>query len=115
MDPVAEIVDTWLLEDELLPRKERRNAVGIYRQLKDEHGFEGSERTVREYVRNPRKELLKEEAEPIPYVVSCRLELRGEGTADKILDSKRDRRVSVMYSREERMKAIELYMKYDKC
>jgi pantothenate synthetase len=68
MDPVAEIVDTWLLEDELLPRKERRSAVVIYRQLKDEHGFEDSERTVREYVRNRRKELLKEEAEPIPYV-----------------------------------------------
>ena len=47
MDPVADIVDTWLLEDQLLPRKDRRNAAAIYRELRDEHSFEGSERTVR--------------------------------------------------------------------
>lgn len=35
------------------------------------------------------------------------------GDADKILDSKRDRRLSV-YSKEKRMRAIELYIKYDK-
>jgi len=68
MDPVADIVDTWLLEDQLLPRKDRRNAAAIYRELRDEHSFEGSERTVREYVRNRRKELLKEEPEPTAYV-----------------------------------------------
>ena len=33
--------------------------------------------------------------------------------ADKILDSKRDRRMS-MYSREDRMRAMELCFKYDK-
>ncbi|MHC1762602.1 MAG: hypothetical protein AB9917_24380 [Negativicutes bacterium] len=38
---------------------------------------------------------------------------RQRGDADKILDSKRDRRMP-MYSREKRMKAIELYIKYDK-
>ena len=35
------------------------------------------------------------------------------GGADKTLDSKGDRRLS-MYSREQRMKAIELYIKYGK-
>jgi len=34
MDPVVEIVDTWLLEDRLLPRKDRRNAVAIFKKLK---------------------------------------------------------------------------------
>lgn len=56
--PVAEIVDTWLLEDRLLPRKLRRNAAAIFRQLKRDHGFTGGERTVRAYVSYRRAELL---------------------------------------------------------
>ena len=59
MDPVADIIDTWLLEDRLLPRKDRRNAAGIYRELRDDHGFRGGERTVREYVQKRRGELFK--------------------------------------------------------
>src|SRR5690606_33500170 len=47
MDAVADVVDTWLLEDRLLPRKERRDAAGIYRGLVKECGFAGGERTVR--------------------------------------------------------------------
>lgn len=61
MDAVAEIVDTWLLEDQLLPRKERRNAAVIYRQLVSEHDFTGGERTVREYVSKRKNELLQRE------------------------------------------------------
>ena len=59
MDPVAETVDTWLLEDRLLPRKDRRNAAAIYRELRDAHGFKGGERTVREYIQRRRGELFK--------------------------------------------------------
>ncbi|TDA70244.1 MAG: hypothetical protein D9V47_02465 [Clostridia bacterium] len=50
MDPVAEVIDMWLMEDRLKPRKERRTAAAIYRQLKDQYNFTGSERTVRHYV-----------------------------------------------------------------
>ena len=57
MDPVAEIVDMWLLEDILKPRKERRSAAAVYAQLRKEYGFSGSPRTVRAYVSQRRKEL----------------------------------------------------------
>jgi len=57
MGPFAEIVDTWLMEDMLKPRKERRTAAAIYRQLRQEYGFKGSERTVRAYVSRRKKEL----------------------------------------------------------
>ncbi len=33
MGPIAEIVDTWLPEDRLLPRKDRRNAATIFKKL----------------------------------------------------------------------------------
>jgi hypothetical protein len=33
MEPFIEIIDVWLLEDLLKPRKERRTATGIYHQL----------------------------------------------------------------------------------
>ena len=59
MDPVAEIVDTWLLEDRLLPRKDRRNAVAVFKKLQEDHGFKGGERTVRDYIQRRRGELFK--------------------------------------------------------
>lgn len=66
MDPVAEVVDTWLLEDQLLRRKQRRNAMTIYELLRRDHGFEGSARTVRNYVQHRRAELLGRKT--MPYV-----------------------------------------------
>lgn len=35
----AHIADMWLMEDMLNPRKERRTAAAIYRQLKEEYGY----------------------------------------------------------------------------
>jgi len=63
MEPYAETVDVWLLEDMLLPRKERRTAAAIYKQLKEKHGFEGSERTTRYYVSQRKKELRVQQEE----------------------------------------------------
>lgn len=63
MGPYAETVDVWLLEDMLLPRKERRTAAAIYKQLKEKHDFEGSERTVRYYVSQRKKELRVQQEE----------------------------------------------------
>lgn len=57
MEPYADIVDIWIMEDMLKPRKERRTAVAIYNQLKSNHNFEGSGRTVRYYVSQRKKEL----------------------------------------------------------
>ena len=63
MDPVAEVVDIWLLEDMLKPRKDRRSAAAIYAQLTAEYGFSGSCRTVRAYISRRRKELHTEDQE----------------------------------------------------
>jgi len=57
MEPFIDIVDTWLMEDMLKPRKERRTAASIHRQLVKEHDFQGSDRTVRAYVSRRKKEL----------------------------------------------------------
>ena len=63
LEPYVETIDVWLLEDRLLPRKDRRTAKAIWKQLSDKHGFEGSERTVRSYVAYRKRELKLEEQE----------------------------------------------------
>ena len=60
MDPVKHIVDEWLLEDFKQKKKFRRTAKRIWEQLKEEFGFKGSDRTVRDYVSKRKKELLNE-------------------------------------------------------
>lgn len=61
MEPYKEVIDLWLMEDALRPRKERRKASKIYKQLVDEKGFTGSERTVRDYVSKRKKTLAQTE------------------------------------------------------
>ncbi len=51
MDPVAEIVESWLRADEKAPRKQRHTARRIWKRLRQEHRFEGGESTVRRWVR----------------------------------------------------------------
>ncbi|MZP31452.1 IS21 family transposase [Heliobacterium undosum] len=63
MEPYVEIIDTWLIEDERLTRKQRHTAARIYNRLKNEHGFTGSDRTVRNYVSKRRKQLQLERAQ----------------------------------------------------
>lgn len=46
MGPYMEIVDAWLEEDRLLPRKQRHTAARIFQRLRDEYQFPGSERTI---------------------------------------------------------------------
>jgi transposase len=60
MDPVKHIVDEWLLEDFKQKKKFRRTAKRIWEQLKEDFGFKGSDRTVRNYVLNRKKEMLNE-------------------------------------------------------
>jgi len=43
IEPVAEVIDMWLMEDKLKPRKDRRTAAAIYQQLQAEYNFQGSE------------------------------------------------------------------------
>jgi transposase len=44
------IIERWLREDKLRPKKQRHTAHRIYERLIDEHGFTGCERTVRKHV-----------------------------------------------------------------
>lgn len=60
MDPVKDIVDQWLLEDLKQKKKFRRTAKRIWIQLREEYGFQGSDRTIRNYISRRKKELLNE-------------------------------------------------------
>ena len=54
MDPYREIITEWLKADEAAPKKQRHTAKRIYDRLVAEHGFSGSDSTVRKYVRKLR-------------------------------------------------------------
>jgi len=63
MDPFKEIVDTWLLEDKLIPKKQRHTSKAIYNRLCIEHGFTGGYRTVCTFVEKRKQHMKLEEAE----------------------------------------------------
>jgi transposase len=54
LGPFTLLIDRWLKEDQTQPSKQRHTARRIYHRLVAEHGFEGGESTVREYVRERR-------------------------------------------------------------
>ena len=60
MDSVKHIVDEWIMEDFKQKKKFRRTAKRIWEQLKEEFDFKGSDRTIRNYVSNRKKELINE-------------------------------------------------------
>jgi transposase len=62
MGPYMEIVDTWLEEDQLLPRKQRHTGVRIFQRLQAEHGFTGGQRTVLSYVKQQKSRMALERA-----------------------------------------------------
>lgn len=51
------LIDSWLVADLKAPRKQRHTAHRVWERLRDEHGAEVSERQVRRYVRERRREL----------------------------------------------------------
>lgn len=62
MGPYIDIVNTWLEEDQLLPRKQRLTGVRIFHRLREEHQFPGGQRTVLAYVRKRKQEMQLERA-----------------------------------------------------
>ena len=52
-----ELIDEWLTADLEAPRKQRHTARRIWQRLVDEHGADVAEATVREHVRNRRREM----------------------------------------------------------
>lgn len=55
--PYEEIIKNILEEDRKVPKKQRHTAVRIYNRLIEEHGYEGGETTVRDYVRKAKQEM----------------------------------------------------------
>lgn len=51
LGPYLNIIDRWLKADKKSPKKQRHTARRIYHRLEYEHGYQGSESTVRHYVR----------------------------------------------------------------
>ena len=60
LGPVKAILDQWIKEDLRKKKKFRRTAKRMWELLRDHHGFEGSDRTVRDYVSSRKKEVLNE-------------------------------------------------------
>jgi transposase len=57
LGPYRTLIDGWLKADLDAPRKQRHTARRIWERLRDEHGAEVAERTVREYVAKHRRAL----------------------------------------------------------
>jgi transposase len=51
LDKYLTVIDGWLKGDKDKPKKQRHTARRIYNRLVQEHGYKGSEPTVRRYVR----------------------------------------------------------------
>jgi hypothetical protein len=47
MGPFQEVIRQWLQEDKQRPAKQRHTAKRIYERLREEYGYQGSDRTVR--------------------------------------------------------------------
>jgi len=57
LGPYIDIIDRWLEQDKQWPKKQRHTARRIYHRLVEEHSFQGSETTVRRYVREAKVRL----------------------------------------------------------
>ncbi len=78
MDAYKHIVDTWLSEDQLIPKKQRHTAKAIFNSLCEEHKFTGGYRTVCTYVEKKKKHMKLEAVDAY-----TRLEhLKGEAQVD---------------------------------
>ena len=55
LGPWKNTIDRWLVEDELVPKKQRHTARRIFQRLVEEHDAEVSESTVRRYVGSRKK------------------------------------------------------------
>ena len=54
LGPFTSIIDRILEDDQTAHRKQRHTAKRIFDRLRDEHGFEGGETIVKDYVRERR-------------------------------------------------------------
>jgi transposase len=57
LGPHVKTIDQWLNDDKERPKKQRHTAVRVFNRLKQEYDFQGSETTVRRYVREAKLRL----------------------------------------------------------
>lgn len=67
LDPVKQIIDRWLAEDETRPPKQRHTAKRIHERLTTEYDFQGGASTVRRYVGQRRRALRTQVYIPLAY------------------------------------------------
>jgi len=63
MEDYKDVVDTWLQEDVLIPRKQRHTAKKIHERLINEYNFTGAYRTVCSYIEKARVKMKIEKQE----------------------------------------------------
>jgi hypothetical protein len=56
LDPWKPLINTWLEADKDAPKKQRHTATRVYQRLREEHGAEVGESTVRRYVAARKRE-----------------------------------------------------------
>jgi len=79
LDKYLTVIDGWLMGDKDKPEKQRHTARRVYNRLVEEHGYKGSEPTVRRYVRFAKMAL----GIDTPYAfIPCDPEAGHEGEAD---------------------------------
>jgi len=57
LGPYLKTIEQWLKDDKERPKKQRHTAVRVFNRLKQEYEFQGSETTVRRYVREAKLRL----------------------------------------------------------
>ena len=51
LDRFTSVIDQWLIEDQGRNRKQRHTAKRVFERLRDEHGFTGGYRIIKDYMR----------------------------------------------------------------
>jgi len=67
LGPYHEILSQWVAEDEEKPKKKRRTTVRMYALLKERHGYQGAESTLRAYVGKLRRKARHKVYIPLAY------------------------------------------------
>jgi transposase len=82
LDAFKPVIDAWLDQDQRSPRKQRHSGTRVHERLVAEHGFQGSLRSVRNYVSACRKAMIPSPVfAPMDYQPGFEIQIDwGEGT-----------------------------------
>lgn len=88
LGPYKELLEKWVEEDQAKAKKQRRTASRMYQLLKENHGYEGSEPTIRVYVGKLRKAAKRKVYVPLAYAPGETGQV-DFGEAEVVIDGKR--------------------------